>query len=72
MQTNIHKREATVTPLIFPKAKQSETKIINLVVNKEKLTVQLNDGRELSIPIDWFAKWGVNNVNANKLKKHEI
>jgi len=71
MQINIHKREAT-TPLIFPKTKKSETKIINLTVNKEKLTAQLNDGRELSIPIAWFAKWGVDNVNANKLKKHEI
>jgi hypothetical protein len=38
----------------------------------EKLTAQLSDGRELSIPIDWFAKWGVKGVNANKLKKYEI
>jgi hypothetical protein len=38
----------------------------------EKLTAQLSDGRELSISIDWFAKWGVEGVNAEKLKKHEI
>jgi len=29
-----------------------EAKIINLAVHLEKLTAQLDDGRELSIPID--------------------
>jgi hypothetical protein len=38
----------------------------------EKLTAQLNDGRELSIPINWFTKWGVENVSADKLRNYEI
>jgi len=50
----------------------SKVEIINLVVHKEKLTALLNDGRELSIPLEWFAKWGVENVTAKKLKKYEI
>ena len=49
-----------------------EPKIVNLAIHLEKLTAQLNDGRELSIPIDWFAKWGIDNVSASKLKKYEI
>lgn len=49
-----------------------EPKIINLAVHLEKLTAQLDDGRELSIPIDWFAKWGVKGVSAEKLRKYEI
>jgi len=35
-----------------PISKRAETKIISLKVYKEKLTAQLDDGRELSIPID--------------------
>ena len=57
---------------IFPKTHKEEPKIINLAVHLEKLTAQLNDGRELSIPLDWFAKWGVKGVNAEKLRKYEI
>jgi hypothetical protein len=38
----------------------------------EKLTAQLSDGRELSIPINWFAKWGIERVSAEKLRKYEI
>ena len=49
-----------------------EPKIINLAIHLEKLTAQLSDGRELSIPIAWFAKWGVKGVGADKLKRHEI
>ena len=48
------------------------TAITNLIVSQEKLTAQLNDGRELSIPISWFAKWGIKGVNADKLRKYEI
>ena len=75
MRTKIQAR--TVKQPILPKVKekkvsQKETKIINLAVHLEKLTAQLNDGRELSIPLDWFAKWGVKGVNAEKLKRHEI
>ena len=53
-------------------SKKEEAVIIKLEVQEDKLIVQLNDGRELSIPIDWFAKWGVKGVSANKLKKYEI
>ena len=72
MRTNIHKREVEQPILPKAKTKRAEIKIISLTVHKEKLTAQLDDGRELSIPIDWFTKWGVDNVSASKLKKHEI
>ena len=72
MRTNIHKREAEQSMLPRAKVKKTDTKIVSLTVNKEKLTVQLDDGRELSIPIDWFSKWGVENVSSSKLKKYEI
>jgi len=65
-------QERTVKQSILPKTKKEEPKIINLAIHLEKLTAQLNDGRELSIPIDWFAKWGIEGVNAEKLKNHEI
>ena len=57
---------------ILPKTPKEEPKIINLAVHLEKLTAQLDDGRELSIPIAWFAKWGVKGVSAEKLRKYEI
>ena len=72
MRANIHKREVEQPILPKAKTKRAEIKIISLKVHKEKLTAQLDDGRELSIPIDWFAKWGVDNVSASKLKKYEI
>lgn len=70
-------QEEAVKQPILPKSKESKisqkrVKILNLAIHLEKLTVQLNDGRELSIPIDWFAKWGVENVSADKLRKYEI
>lgn len=71
MRTSIHKR-GVEQPILSIKTKKTETKIVSLTIHKEKLTAQLDDGRELSIPIDWFAKWGVDNVNASKLKKYEI
>jgi aminopeptidase C len=55
MRTNIHKR-GVEQPILPIKAKKAETKIVSLTVHKEKLTAQLDDGRELSIPIDWFSK----------------
>ena len=54
------------------KTSRETVAITNLIISKEKLTAQLNDGRELSIPIGWFAKWGVENVSAEKLKNYEI
>ena len=50
-------REKEVKQPILPKTKenkvsQKETRIINLAIHLEKLTAQLNDGRELSIPIN--------------------
>jgi hypothetical protein len=61
-------------PKVFSKTivKENKTQILNLAVHLEKLTAQLNDGRELSIPIDWFAKWGVEDVTADKLRDYEI
>lgn len=71
MRTRTQERE-TKQPITSNKTKKTEPKIINLAIHIEKLTAQLSDGRELSIPIDWFAKWGVEGVNAEKLRKHEI
>lgn len=57
MRTNTHKREVngdhqrTSRSIISTKTPK-EPKIINLAVHLEKLTAQLNDGRELSIPIN--------------------
>ena len=70
MRTRTQTRE--IEQSTFPKNIKLEPKILNLAVHLEKLTAQLNDGRELSIPIDWFAKWGVEGVNAEKLRKYEI
>jgi len=70
LRTNKSKVVKPIFSLV--KTKKEEPKIINLAVHLEKLTAQLNDGRELSIPIDWFAKWGVKGVSADKLRKYEI
>ncbi len=65
--------KSEVKPPILSKVKVKNTvEIINLTIHKEKLTALLNDGRELSIPLEWFAKWGVENITADKLKKYEI
>jgi hypothetical protein len=50
MRTRIQERE--IKHSIPPKIKEKEVKILNLAVHLEKLTAQLSDGRELSIPID--------------------
>jgi hypothetical protein len=49
MRTRTQTRE--IKQPIFPKNTKLEPKIINLAIHLEKLTAQLNDGRELSIPI---------------------
>jgi hypothetical protein len=36
--------------------KKEDARITDLEVQKDKLVAQLDDGRELSIPIAWFAK----------------
>jgi len=70
MRTRTQERE--IKQPLFPKSKEKETRIINLAIHLEKLTAQLNDGRELSIPIAWFAKWGVKGVSVEKLRNYEI
>ena len=72
MRTTIGKREIKQPTSSPARSKKTELKIINLAIHLEKLTAQLNDGRELSIPLEWFAKWGVKGVNAEKLRKYEI
>jgi len=52
MRTNIHYQEKKRSVLPKTKAQKEEVKIINLAVHLERVTAQLNDGRELSIPID--------------------
>lgn len=71
--TTLRTNKSEIKQPILPKIKaQKSAEIINLAVHKDKLTAMLNDGRELSIPLEWFAKWGVENITANKLKKYEI
>ena len=72
MRTRTQDKESKPTISLSAKTKKTEAKILNLAIHLEKLTVQLSDGRKLSIPISWFAKWGVDNVSASKLKKYEI
>ncbi|MDR1670721.1 MAG: DUF2442 domain-containing protein [Spiroplasmataceae bacterium] len=62
-------------PVVFSKSKvinEEKTQILNLAVHLEKLTAELNDGRELSIPINWFELWGVKGITADKLRNYEI
>lgn len=49
-------------------------KIINCRVSGVKLITQLEDGREISIPVSLLTKWSVigKNVQAEQLKKNEI
>jgi len=72
MRTRTQEKENKLTIISRTKTKKIEPKTINLAVHLEKLTARLDDGRELSIPINWFAKWGVENVSAEKLRKYEI
>ena len=44
--------------------------IFKLKVNQTKITACLNDGRQISIPFEWFTKWGVK--NPEQLKKYEL
>jgi len=48
----VRTQDRAIKQPILPKIQKEEPKIINLAVHLEKLTAQLNDGRELSIPID--------------------
>jgi hypothetical protein len=54
MRTSLNKetKKQPVTTKEREIPSQNEVKILNLAVHLEKLTAQLNDGRELSIPID--------------------
>ena len=74
MRTNLSKETKKQLATIKEReiSSQNEVKILNLAVHLEKLTAELSDGRELSIPINWFKKWGVANINADKLRNHEI
>lgn len=65
-------KEIKKTVIPSNQGKKEDTKITKLKILEDRLVAQLNDSRELSIPIDWFAKWGVKGVNASKLKNYEI
>ena len=65
-------KEKSVTQLYKVEARKEDAKITKLEVQEDKLIAQLSDSRELSIPISWFAKWGVKGVSADKLKRYEI
>ena len=49
-----------------------EPEIIDLKIRPKKIVAHLNNGQKPEVPIDWFAKWGVENVTAEKLKNYEI
>ena len=48
----VRTQEREIKQPIPSKTQKEEPQIINLAVHLEKLTAQLNDGRELSIPLD--------------------
>ncbi|KLL04197.1 MAG: hypothetical protein MRECE_2c090 [Mycoplasmataceae bacterium CE_OT135] len=52
--------------------KLTSPQILACEVQAQKLIAKLSDGRELSIPLAWFAKWGVKNATTDKLKNYEI
>jgi hypothetical protein len=45
-------------------------KAINVVFSDSKMIVFLEDGRELSIPLEWFPR--LRNATANQLKKWRL
>jgi hypothetical protein len=51
---------------------EEHAKIISLQVEEKELSVKLEDGRILSIPIAWFKEWGVKEANSAKLTNYEI
>jgi hypothetical protein len=58
---------------VFPK-KHYHPKIINCRVNKEKITVELEDQREISLPLnlivkEWFC---LNKIKEEQLKNYKI
>ena len=59
--------------LITPN-KIQEVKITDCQVSKDKLVVQLNDGREVSMAVSLINKWmfGGENIKPEELKKYEI
>jgi hypothetical protein len=52
MRTRIQTRETKPTVASRLRVKPQAVKILNLAIHLEKLTAQLSDGRELSIPIE--------------------
>jgi hypothetical protein len=52
MRTRTQEKESKPIISLSAKTKKAEAKILNLAIHLEKLTVQLSDGRELSIPIN--------------------
>jgi len=53
---------------------KSEAKITDLKIDQEKLTAQLNDGREVSIPISLLTKLEILNSDTKpeQLEKYEL
>jgi hypothetical protein len=52
LRTNVNKVQGEQSILTKRTAKKEEVKITNLTIHKEKITALLNDGRELSIPLE--------------------
>ena len=50
----------------------SQPEITKLEIQSDKIIAHLNNGQKPEIPINWFAKWGVENITAEKLKNYEI
>jgi hypothetical protein len=57
-----------------PLQKKAEAKITDLKIGQEKLTAQLNDGREVSIPISLLTKLEILNSDTKpeQLEKYEL
>ena len=55
-------------------SEQNSAKVISCQIIQEKLFSQLDDGREVIMPIGLLTKWGVLNkdVKPEQLKRHEL
>ena len=52
------------------KISADELSILKILIGEEKITADLSDGREVSIPIAWFPS--LRNATKEQLKKFEI
>ena len=66
-------KQVRYNPKLTKATEHFHPKLLKLKVNQTKITVYLEDKREISIPINELAKrWKKPNLKAEQLKKYEI